>query len=126
MSVQGFLEALIADEPKAPHSIQLEVDTGGDTPALFEVLLTIMTGILSHWYQPPINLSNLQPSDLGKLMAYFASFGYGIHLDVTEIPRVFRSRNRDYLQQRILTDMKFQMTNDGQLYTVHFSILSTA
>jgi len=126
MSVQGFLEALIADEPKTPHSIQLEVDTGGDTPALFEVLLTIMTGILSHWYQPPINLSNLQPSDLGKLMAYFASFGYGIHLDVTEIPRVFRSRNRDYLQQRILTDMKFQMTNDGQLYTVHFSILSTA
>jgi hypothetical protein len=126
MSVQVFLEALIADEPKAPHSIQLEVDTGGDTPALFEVLLTIMTGILSHWYQPPINLSNLQPSDLGKLMAYFASFGYGIHLDVTEIPRVFRSRNRDYLQQRILTDMKFQMTNDGQLYTVHFSILSTA
>jgi hypothetical protein len=126
MSVQGFLEALIADEPKTPHSIQLEVDTGGDTPALFEVLLTIMTGILSHWYQPPINLSNLQPSDLGKLMAYFASFGYGIHLDVTEIPRVFRSRNRDYLQQRILTDMKFQMTNDGQLYTVHFSILPTA
>jgi hypothetical protein len=126
MSVQGFLEALIADEPKAPHSIQLEVDTDGDTPALFEVLLTIMTGILRNWYQPPINLSNLQPSDLGKLMAYFASFGYGFHLDITEVPRVFRARNRDYLQQRILSDMKFQMTNDGQLYTVHFSILPTA
>lgn len=126
MSVQGFLDALIADEPKAPHSIQLEVDTGGDTPALFEVLLTIMTGILRTWYQPPINLSNLQPSDLAKLSAYFASFGYGIHLDITEIPRVYRSRNRDYLQQRVLSDMTFQMTNDGQLYTVHFSILPTA
>jgi hypothetical protein len=126
MSVQAFLESLIAEEPKARHSIQLELDTGGDVPALFEVLLTIMTGILRTWYQPPINLSNLQPSDHAKLVAYFASFGYGFHLDITEVPRVFRARNRDYLQQNILTDMTFQMTNDGQLYTVHFSILPVA
>jgi hypothetical protein len=126
MSVQAFLESLIAEEPKARHSIQLELDTDGDVPALFEVLLTIMTGILRTWYQPPINLSNLQPSDHAKLVAYFASFGYGFHLDITEVPRVFRARNRDYLQQNILTDMTFQMTNDGQLYTVHFSILPVA
>jgi len=126
MSVETFLESLIAEEPKAPHSIQLEVDTGGDVPALFEVLLTVMTGILRSWYQPPINLSRLEPTDHAKLVAYFASFGYGFHLDITDIPMVFQSRNRDYLQQRRLTDMKFQMTNSDQLYTVHFSILPTA
>ena len=126
MSVETFLESLIAEEPKAPHTIQLEVDTGGDVPALFEVLLTVMTGILRTWYQPPINLSRLEPTDHAKLVAYFASFGYGFHLEITEVPMVFQSRNRDYLQQRQLSEMKIQMTNRAQLYTVYFSILPTA
>jgi hypothetical protein len=126
MSVQEFIQTLIAEDPKPAYSIHLEVDTGGDTSALFEVLLTVMTGILRNWYQPPINLSLLEPADHAKLVAYFASFGYGFHLEITETPMVFQSRNRDYLQQTRLADMKFQMTNLDQLYTVHFSILPIA
>jgi hypothetical protein len=42
---------------------------------------------------------------------------------VGDIPRVFRPANRDYLTQSRLPDMKFQMTNEGKLYTASFDFL---
>jgi hypothetical protein len=119
----AFLAALLAGPPSPPHSIQLELDVDGDVPALFEVLLTIMTEALKSWYAPPIQLSSLSETDYAKLVAYFASFGYTFRLEIGDIPRTFIPRNRDYLTQQRLSAMKFQMTNEGRLYTASFDFL---
>ena len=124
--ITSFLTALLSDAPKPPHSIQLELDVDGDIPALFEVLLTVMTETLKSWYAPPIQLSSLSPSDHAKLVAYFASFGYAFRLDITDLPRVFTPRNREYLRQSRLPDMKFQMTHEAKVYTASFDYLNTA
>jgi hypothetical protein len=115
-----FIASLLAEPPSVPHSIQLELDVDGDIPALFEVLLTIMTESIKSWYAPPIQLASLSAMDHAKLVAYFASFGYAFNLEITDIPRVFTPRNREYITQSRLSDMKFQMTNEGKLYTATF------
>ena len=117
-----FITTLLGTPPGPPGSIQLEIDTDGVT-GLYEVLLTIMTEALKSWYPPPIQLAALSEADHAKLAAYFASFGYRFLLEVSDIPRVFRPANRDYLTQSRLPDMKFQMTNEGKLYTATFDFL---
>ncbi len=119
--IQAFVERLLAKPPGPPDSITLEVDTGGDVAALFEVLLTVMTGILKSWYPPPISISKLSAEDLLKLQQYFASFGAQFHLDVEPIPDVLRINNRAYETKRRLQDMQFQMTSGDTLYTVRFA-----
>ena len=120
MSVEGFIESLVATEPGTPNSVQLEVDTDGDPQALFEVMLTIMTGILKKWYEPPITIGRVSERDLVRLVAYFASFGIRFKLEVEDLPRVVRINNRQYLQQSRLEAMKFQMSDSQKLYTVQF------
>lgn len=122
--LDAFISTLLNSPPGPPGSIQLEIDTDG-VPGLYEVLLTIMTEALKSWYAPPIQLSSLTEADGAKLAAYFASFGFVFRLEVSDIPHVFRPNNRDYLTQSRLPDMKFQMTNDGKLYTASFAF-STA
>ena len=120
--LSAFIDTLLAAPPGPPGSIQLEIDTDG-VAGLYEVLLTTMTEALKAWYAPPIQLSSLTAADHAKLVAYFASFGFLFKLDISDIPRVFRPNNRDYLTQSRLPDMKFQMTNDGKLYTASFDAL---
>jgi hypothetical protein len=119
--IQAFVNRLLSGPPGAPDSLVLEVDTEGDVAALFEVLLTIMTGILKAWYPPPISISKLTADDLVKLQAYFASFGTRFHLSQEPIPAVLRINNRAYETKRRLQDMQFQMTSGDTLYTVHFA-----
>ncbi len=119
--ITQFGARLLESEPGAPKSVQLVVDTDGDEQAMFEVQLLIMTEILKRWYRPPIKISSIQERDLGKLVAYFGSFGILFSLTIEPTPLVLRINNRDYLQQSRLQDMKFQMTDAGQLYTVRFS-----
>ena len=121
--IQTFVNRLLACAPESPHSIHLEVDTEGDVPALFEVLLTIMTSILKAWYAPPIHISKLTERDLEKLTAYFASFGIRFHLLADPIPPVLRINNRAYESKHRLEDMMFQMTGADTLYTVRFTML---
>jgi len=121
--VTRFVESLLASAPGASRSVQLEMDTGGDVQGTFEVLLLIMTEILKRWYAPPISVSNIADEDLLRLIGYFASFGIKFNLDVRGVPRVLHLNNREYLQKSRLEDMKFQVVNGEQLYTVTFSIL---
>jgi hypothetical protein len=39
---------------------------------------------------------------------------------------VFTPRNREYLTQSRLPDMKFQMTHEGRLYAASFDYLNSA
>jgi len=126
MSVAEFVEKLLLTEPGAPHSVQLEIDTDGDTQALFEVLLMAMTEILKHWYSPPISIGVISPENLARLIGYFASFGIKFALDLDENPRVIAINNREYLGQSRLEQMRFQMSHQGKLYTVRFSNLPAA
>jgi hypothetical protein len=120
-TIKNFIDALTAEAPGAPHSVQLEVDTDGDIQALYEVLLMSMTEILKKWYAPPITISRVSPRDLERLQAYFASFGFKLDLTIVETPRVLHINNRDYLRKSRLEDMKFSVTDAGMLYTVGFS-----
>ena len=124
--VTRFVNSLLETEPGPARSIRLEVDTGGDVHALFEFLLMTMTEMLKRWYQPPITIGRITPEHLAKLIGYFGSFGYQFSLEIEENPRIVAIRNRDYLQQSRLSDMKFQMSHEGQLYTARFSILPAA
>jgi hypothetical protein len=124
--VADFVNGLLQTEPGPAHSIQLDLDTGGDVHGLFEFLLMTMTSILKRWYDPPITIGRISEDKLVKLIGYFASFGYNFHLDVEESPRIVAIRNRDYLQKSRLPEMKFQMAHEDRLYTVKFSILPTA
>jgi hypothetical protein len=121
--IQAFVDRLLSKAPGARNSIQLEVDTEGDIVGLFEVLLTIMTGILKAWYPPPISFSKLTEKDQDLLRDYFASFGIRFQLIAEDIPHVLRINNRAYETKRRLEDMQFQMTAEDTLFTIKFSFL---
>jgi hypothetical protein len=119
--ITNFVNVLTSEPPGAPHSVQLIVDTDGDIHAIYEVLLMIMTEILKKWYSPPISISRVSPSDLERLQAYFASFGFKLTLQVIERIQIGID-NRDYLQKSRLEDMHFRLAaDDGRTYTVFFS-----
>jgi hypothetical protein len=121
-----FVTTLLQTEPGPAHSIQLEVDTGGDIHAFFEFLLMTMTEVLKRWYEPPITIGRISEENLARLIGYFASFGIKFQLDIEENPRIVAIRNREYLDKSRLQDMKFQMSHEDRLYTVRFSSLPTA
>jgi hypothetical protein len=119
--IESFIRTLLADDPRPPKSLQLEIDTDGDAAGLFEALLTIFITILKRWYLPPINLSTVSENDMERLDKYFRSFGIRLHVDSEPEPRVVRIDNKAYENKQDLRDMTFQMTSGGKLYTVHFS-----
>lgn len=122
-SITSFVTALIADTPGTPHSVQLDLDVDGDIHALYEFLLTTMTEILKRWYAPPITISRVNSSDLERLKAYFASFGFKLNLEISETPRILHIDNRSYLRKSRIDQMRFSVADAGQLYTVFFSNL---
>jgi hypothetical protein len=127
MSTREFVDRLLETEPGAPNTIQLEIDTGGDPAALFEVLLLIKTDILRRWYAPPITIGAISDVDYARLVGYFASFGIRFQLSVINISSGSQPiNNRAYLSQTRLEDMKFQMAHDGKVYTARFSNLPAA
>lgn len=121
--IQAFVTRLLSQPPCNPGSIQLEIDTDGDIAGFYEVLLTIMTGLLKAWYAPPISISRLSEEDLVKMTAYFASFGVQFDFKDERLPPVLRINNREYETKHRLEDMKFQVTGGDRLYTVRFALL---
>ncbi len=120
--IESFIYTLLADEPRPPKSLRLEIDTDGDPAAMFEALLTIFIGVLKRWYTPPINLTSVSEANLEKLTAYFSSFGVNLIVESEPEPRVVRIDNKAYENKRNLGDMTFQMTSGGNLYTVRFTL----
>lgn len=118
-SIQSFVHELLRTPPGAPHSVQLEMDTG-DVHGMFEALLIIMTEILKSWYPPPISIGAISSEHLVRLIAYYASFGINFSLFEEDIPPVLRINNKTYLQESRLENMKFQMSHGSKLYTVRF------
>jgi hypothetical protein len=121
---QEFARTLFSTEPKSPHTVQLEFDTGGDVPALFEVLLLIFTEGLKTMYTAPIHMSAITEESIMKCMSYFASFGIDLLIEKTELPPVLHIKNKRYLQERDLERMTFQVSEAGFLYTVRFKFRS--
>jgi hypothetical protein len=121
---QDFARTLFSSEPSSPHSVNLEFDTGGDIPALFEVLLLIFTEGLKTMYAPPIHISQVTDDSVQKVMRYFASFGINLTIEKTDLPPVLHIRNDRYLKQQTLEQMTFQVSEAGFLYTVRFRFLS--
>lgn len=115
-----FINSLLETEPGERNSVQFAIDTGGDDVARFQVYLMIMTEILKRWYRPPINLSMVSEANFARLVGYFASFGVDFRLEIVPVPTFLHINNSDYLNKAQLTDMKFQMVSEGQLYTVRF------
>ena len=122
---QEFARTLFSSDPGPPHSITLEFDTDGDAPALFEVLLLIFTEGLKTMYAPPIHISQVTDASIEKIMRHYASFGIEITIEKTDIPPVLHIKNNKYLQERDIRNMKFQVSEEGFLYTVRFKFLST-
>jgi hypothetical protein len=118
-SIQSFVRELLRAPPGAPHSVQLEMDTG-DVHGMFEALLLIMTEILKSWYPPPISIGSISSEHLVRLIGYYASFGINFSLLEEDIPPVLRINNKTYLQESRLEVMKFQMSHGSKLYTVRF------
>ena len=96
MDVQTFIRHLVSTPPKAPHSVDLEVDVDGDPVALFEVLLTIFIEILKRNYKAPINIGEISEHHIRECSEYFASFGMTMEIAVEPIPRVLRVNNKEY------------------------------
>ncbi len=123
MDVDTFLQRLIATAPKAPNAVELEVDTGGDPVALFEVFLTLFIGILKKNYRPPIDLSRISEAHIRECAEYFASFGVQLNIAIEQEPLVVHINNKEYETKTDLKDMRFRMTGGGKLYTLQFSFL---
>lgn len=121
--IKDFVKKLLSQPPSSPKTIDLEIDTDGDIHGLFEALLTIMTEILKHWYAPPITIGNISEEDLLRIIDYFASFGFKFNLEIKPELQARVLSNRDYLQKSRLEDMTFQMSHQGNRYTVRFSSL---
>jgi hypothetical protein len=124
--ITDFVRRLLETSPGEANSVQLVVDTDGDTCALFEVLLLCMTEMLKQWYPPPITISHISANNLLRMIHYFASFGYEFRFVSVQNPRLLRINNRDYLQKSRLEDMKFQVSDGGMLYSVSFCKLATS
>ena len=120
MDIQQFLGKLIATAPKAPHSVELEVDADGDPVALFEVFLTLFIGILKKNYKPPIDLSRISEAHIEECAAYFASFGVQLNITIEDAPLVVHINNKEYETQSRIQDMRFRMTGGSKLYTLQF------
>jgi hypothetical protein len=120
---QEFARTLFASPPSGPHSVQLEFDTGGDVPALFEVLLLVFTEGMKTMYAPPIHFSSITEESLAKTVAYFASFGIKLTVTITDLPPVLHIKNSRYLRQTRLEEMTFQASEAEKLYTVQFNFL---
>jgi hypothetical protein len=123
-SPQEFARTLFSSDPKPPHSVELEFDTGGDSAALFEAFLLIFTEGLKSMYSPPIRISSVSDESYAKIMRHFASFGIELLLEKTEVPAVLQIRNNRYLNQNDIRDMTFQVAELGFLYTIRFKFLS--
>jgi hypothetical protein len=123
-SPQEFARTLFSSDPKPPHSVDLEFDTGGDAAALFEAFLLIFTEGLKTMYTPPIKISSVSDESYAKIMHHFASFGIELTLEKTEVPAVLQIQNKRYLNQRDIKDMTFQVAESGFLYTIRFRFLS--
>jgi len=123
MDVNTFLQKLIATPPKAPHSVELEVDVEGDPVALFEVFLTLFIGILKKNYRPPIDLSRILEAHIQECAEYFASFGIQLNIVIEQEPLVVHINNKEYETKTDLKDMRFRMTGGGKLYTLQFGFL---
>jgi hypothetical protein len=123
MDIQTFLTHLTSSPPKAPHSVDLEVDVDGDPAALFEVLLTLFIGILKKNYPAPINIGTISEHHIQECAEYFASFGIRLDIAIEPIPRVLHINNKAYETKTDLKDMKFQMTGGSNLYTLTFGFL---
>ena len=123
--IVDFVAELLKKPPGPPNSIQFEIDTDGDIPALFEVLLITMTEILKSWYPPPITIALISDEDLARIKAYFASFSLHFDLLVENVPNVLHINNKEYIRKSRLEDMCFRLAAGGKLYTVRFSSLAS-
>jgi hypothetical protein len=123
MDIPSFVTTLVSSPPKPPHSVDLVIDTEGDSVGLFEALLSILIEMLKKWYPTPIQLSRVSESDFVKVSQYFASFGMSVIVNVEQEPRVLRINNKEYEHQTHIDQMKFQMTSGGKLYTVKFGFV---
>lgn len=123
MDVQSFLQRLITTSPKSAHSVELEVDVGGDPVALFEVFLTLFIGILKKNYTPPIDLSRIAEGHIVECAEYFASFGIQLNITIEQTPLVVHINNKEYESKSRLQDMEFRMTGGDKLYRLQFDFL---
>jgi hypothetical protein len=117
-----FFEILLADEPKSPGSLTLELDTE-DAQGMFEFFLLFLTHTLAKWFGKPVDLGKLSSSTIEKLRGYFASFGIIFTIDCVDEPMVYMIDNKKYLEETQLENMKFQLANNGFLWTVSFGFL---
>jgi len=119
-SVEDFSRELFSTEASAPKSIRLDFDVS-EPSELFEVLLLIMTHGIKKWYGDRVNIASVSQSDLNKLKDYFLSFGFNIHIDSIVEPGVYMIDNKEYLEKRVLDEMKFSVTANKMIFTVWFS-----
>jgi hypothetical protein len=122
-SVHEFIRTLLKKEPQAPHTVELEVDTDGDVPALFEVLISVFTGIMSSWYPSPIKLASVTSEKKERVEAYFKSFGIDLHFTstpLTDVQNVLKIDNNAYLRERRLEDMNMQIMDGDQIFKIAF------
>lgn len=117
-----FFEMVLRTEPKAPGSIQIEIDTT-DAQGMFEFFLMFMTHALASWYGRPVDLQKVTEAKLQRLAEYYASFGIRFMCISEPEPEVYMLNNKRYLDLTRLEDMCFQAVSGGKLWTVRFRML---
>jgi hypothetical protein len=116
-----FFNFILRTEPKAPRSIQLEIDVD-DAQGMFEFFLMFMTHALAEWYGKPVNLANITEKKLIALSEYYASFGIRFKCVSEPEPDIYMLDNKKYLDETRLENMRFQAVSGGKLWTISFSM----
>jgi hypothetical protein len=116
-----FFKMILRNEPKAPGSVQIEIDTS-DAQGMFEFLLEFMIYALVDWYGRPVDLKQVTEAKLLELTQYYASFGIRFTCVSEPEPEVYMIDNKRYLQQDRLEDMCFQAGTGGRLWTIRFKV----
>jgi hypothetical protein len=86
-----FAKLIFTDEPKAPYSIQMELDEYDSLEQIFEILL--------HIFIYGVKIKNLNFNNLYELKPYFKSIGADFDLKKIEYSEIEYLTNPKYLKR---------------------------
>ena len=121
-----FVKQVFLEDPKPPHSINIQLDTddaGAESAAEFLVIVftKAMAGLWGEGTDQMLHLGSIQPAHLELMERYFASFGFRIFLDVEENQPKTPTRFVKCGEQ--LCDVVLHKWAEGKLYRLFFDFL---
>lgn len=120
-------ETIFSKPPTQPHSIQLEMDLDYEDGATIAEVLVILFScgvrLLYATEEGPPDISDMGPSHIALLKAYFASMGFTLHLEIEPWSQPQRKGHFTYGKSNALSAVTFCLYRNESVYKLTFDFL---